>query len=109
MMRIVLRDEDSNIVDIRECENFFRVDNSFRSCGRDAFKLAVKNNYTVEFHGDIRNVNAIGVMQTAYNNAINFAIQDELPRTFLKAWREGEWDVLKKWWPEFKLPPFAKL
>ena len=37
----------------------------------------------------------------AFNEAIAFAISDDEPRTFLKLWNEGEWDVLNKEWPQF--------
>ena len=43
-------------------------------------------------------------VRKAFNDAINFAIADSEPRAFLTAWREGDWDTLKKEWPKFQLP-----
>jgi hypothetical protein len=47
------------------------------------------------------------LMQKDFNEAIDFAIATDEPQAFLKAWREGDWPLLKKEWPEFKLPSIA--
>lgn len=39
-----------------------------------------------------------------FNAAIDFAIEDTEPRAFLTAWREGDWETIRKEWPEFVLP-----
>lgn len=46
-------------------------------------------------------------MNADFNAAINFAIETDEPREFLRRWREGDWDCLRKEWPEFELPPMA--
>jgi hypothetical protein len=42
----------------------------------------------------------------SFNAAINFAIDDVGPEglTFLRLWREGDWDAIRKEFPEFGLP-----
>ena len=44
-----------------------------------------------------------------FTSAIDFAIEDDEPALFLRCWREGDWDTLRKEWPEFKLPPMAEV
>lgn len=49
----------------------------------------------------------IEYMQQCFNDAINFALKigNEYPADcvwFLNLWREGEWDKLKKEYPEYK-------
>jgi len=39
-----------------------------------------------------------------YNDAISFALQDEDGILFLSTWNEGDWESLRKEWPDFKLP-----
>lgn len=44
-----------------------------------------------------------------FRTAIDFAIADDEPALFLRAWREGDWQTLREEWPEFKLPPMADI
>lgn len=37
-----------------------------------------------------------------FNAVIDFAIEDSEPASFLKTWREGDWETLRNEWPEFK-------
>lgn len=46
-------------------------------------------------------------IQADFNSAIDFAIETDDPRSFLIAWREGDWDALREEWPEFVLPSIA--
>ena len=39
----------------------------------------------------------------AFNEAIQFALKTDEPRTFLNYWDHGEWDVLRRDWPEFAI------
>ena len=39
----------------------------------------------------------------AFNEAIQFALETDEPKTFLSYWNEGEWDVLRRDWPEFTI------
>jgi len=42
-----------------------------------------------------------------FNEAIDFAISDSEPTAFLLTWREGDWEMLQKDWPDFELPEQA--
>jgi len=42
-------------------------------------------------------------MRQDFNDAIDFAILDDEPAAFLTAWREGDWEGLRKEWPEFEI------
>ena len=46
-------------------------------------------------------------MQQDFNDAIDFAIDDDDPKAFLRCWREGDWEALSEEWPDFKLPTIA--
>jgi hypothetical protein len=39
----------------------------------------------------------------AFNEAIQFALETDEPKTFLSYWNVGEWDVLRRDWPEFTI------
>ena len=40
-------------------------------------------------------------MRRDFNLVIDFAISTDEPAAFLKAWREGDWDGVRREWPEF--------
>ncbi len=39
----------------------------------------------------------------AFNEAIQFALETDKPKTFLSYWNEGEWAVLRRYWSEFTI------
>lgn len=45
----------------------------------------------------------IDIIQTAFNNALNFALDesDNSGMPFLHCWREGNWGAIRNEWPEF--------
>lgn len=47
----------------------------------------------------------------AYNEAINFAVDyaKDTAAVFLNMWREGDWDGIKKEYPDFDLTSIAKI
>ncbi|WP_110648787.1 hypothetical protein [Salinicola peritrichatus] len=39
-----------------------------------------------------------------FTEAMQFAIGDDEPATFLRLWLEGEWEALEKEWPDYSIP-----
>ncbi|REC93370.1 hypothetical protein [Kushneria indalinina] len=43
-----------------------------------------------------------------FSEAIQFAINDDEPSTFLRLWLEGDWLALEREWPNYVVPEELK-
>lgn len=41
-------------------------------------------------------------------DAMQFAIDDDEPATFLRLWLEGDWESLQREWPSYRVPEELK-
>ena len=76
-------------------------------CHEAAEAMTVLDTKVKELEADLLTAGEIIIDLTnaseAFNEAIQFALDDDEPRTFLSYWNEGEWDVLRRDWPEFTI------